>query len=107
MENNRTSCVCIFSFKKSFWKANRNNWRTRGQKFEALELLKLEENKKEIKSVEGLFAKYMRSNEIKKESNDIKKLEEIIKRKKSEYEINIYIYIYIYIYIFDFQHFEK
>ena len=39
----------------------------------------------------------MRSNEIKKESNDIKKLEEIIKRKKSEYEINIYIYIYIYI----------
>ena len=41
----------------------------------------------------------MRSNEIKKESNDIKKLEEIIKRKKSEYEINIYIYIYIYIYL--------
>ena len=39
---------------------------------EALEVLKTEENKEDRKSIEGLFPKDMRFNEIKKELNDIK-----------------------------------
>ena len=42
---------------------------------EALDVLKPHENKKGIKSVEGLFPKGMRINEIKNEINDTKKLE--------------------------------
>ena len=39
---------------------------------EALEVLKTEENKEDRKSIEGLFPKDIRFNEIKKELNDIK-----------------------------------
>ena len=39
---------------------------------EALEVLKTEETKEDRKSIEGLFPKDMRFNEIKKELNDIK-----------------------------------
>ena len=41
--------------------------------------MKPEENKEETKSVEGLFAKYMRTNEIKNKINDIKKWQSKIK----------------------------
>ena len=49
------------------------------KQLKALEVLKPEENKEEIKSVEGLFAKYMRTNEIKNKINDIKKWQSKIK----------------------------
>ena len=48
---------------------------------EALDVLKPHENKKGIKSVEGLFPKGMRINEIKNEINDTKKLEVRIREK--------------------------
>ena len=41
---------------------------------EALEVLKPEENKAEIKSVEGLFPKGMRTNEIENEIDETKKV---------------------------------
>ena len=43
---------------------------------EALEVLKPEENKEEIKSVERLFPKGMRTNETKNEIDEIKNLDE-------------------------------
>ena len=49
------------------------------KQLKALEVLKPEENKEETKSVEGLFAKYMRTNEIKNKINDIKKWQSKIK----------------------------
>ena len=54
-----------------------------GQKqVKALEVLKIEESKeKERKSVEGLFPKEIRANEIKNEIDKIKKWGETIKRK--------------------------
>ena len=48
---------------------------------EALDVLKPHENKKGIKSVEGLFPKGMRINEIKNEINGTKKLEVRIREK--------------------------
>ena len=67
-----------------------------GQKqVKALEVLKPEENKEEIKSVEGLFLKEMTTNEIKNEIDEIKKWEEILKGKDLKYEKNKYINIYI------------
>ena len=49
------------------------------KQLKALEVLKPEENKEEVKSVERLFAKYMRTNEIKNKINDIKKWQSKIK----------------------------
>ena len=67
-----------------------------GQKqVKALEVLKPEENKEEIKSVEGLFLKEMTTNEIKNEIDEIKKWEEILKGKDLKYEKNKYINIQI------------
>ena len=48
---------------------------------EALKALKLEKNKDDIKSIEGIFPKDIRTNEIKNEIYDIKKWEEKIKRE--------------------------
>ena len=62
------------------------------KQLKALEVLKPEENKEEVKSVEGLFAKYMRTNEIKNKINDIKKWQSKIKRKDLKYEAKNYIY---------------
>ena len=42
---------------------------------EALKALKPEENKEDIKSIEGIFPKYMRVNEIKNKIHEIKKME--------------------------------
>ena len=54
-----------------------------GQKqINTLEVLKPEENKEEIKSVEGLFPKGIGTNEIKKEIDEIKSWEEIIIKKR-------------------------
>ena len=70
-----------------------------GQKqVKALEVLKPEENTEDIKSIEELFPKEMRNNEIKNEIDGIKKWEEIIKRKDLKYETNTY--------RFDFQPFK-
>ena len=55
-------------------------------------VLKPEENKEEIKSVERLFPKVMRTNEIKNEINDIKIWESKIKDKYLKYETKNYIY---------------
>ena len=55
-------------------------------------VLKPEENKEEIKSVERLFPKVMRTNEIKNEINDIKIWETKIKEKYLKYETKNYIY---------------
>ena len=62
------------------------------KQLKALEVLKPEENKEETKSVEGLFAKYMRTNEIKNKINDIKKWQSKIKWKDLKYEAKNYIY---------------
>ena len=48
---------------------------------EALEVLKPEENKEDIKSVEGLFPKGMRTIEIKNEIEEIKKWGKKLKEK--------------------------
>ena len=42
---------------------------------ETLKPLKTEENKQGIKSIKGIFQKYMRANEIKNKIEEIKKLE--------------------------------
>ena len=55
-------------------------------------VLKPEENKEEIKSVERLFPKVMRTNEIKNEINDIKIWGSKIKEKYLKYETKNYIY---------------
>ena len=41
---------------------------------EALEVLKPEENKEDVKSAEGLFPKWIRTNEIKNEIDEFKKM---------------------------------
>ena len=84
---------CIFSFKKSFWKANKNNLRVRKKQVKALKpslkgVLKSEENKEEIKSVESLFPKGMWMNDTKNEIGEIKKWEEIIRRIDLVYKTN-------------------
>ena len=56
------------------------------KQIKALKALKPEENKEDIKSVEGIFSKGMRTNEIKNEIDEIKKWEEKIKRKDLKYE---------------------
>ena len=48
---------------------------------EALKALKQKGNKEDIKSVEGSFAKQMRTNENKNEKDEIKKWEETLKEK--------------------------
>ena len=42
------------------------------------------------KSIEGLFAKHMTTDEIKNEIDEIKKLEEKIKRKNLKYDTDKY-----------------
>ena len=64
---------------------------------EALKALKSEEDQ-ELESIEGIFPKNMRTNEIKNEIEDIKKWEEKINRKDLKYKTNKYLY--------DFQQFE-
>ena len=54
--------------------------------------MKTEENKKDIKSIQGLFPKAMRTNKIKNEINENKKWEDKIKQKDLKYETNKYIY---------------
>ena len=72
--------------------------KTTEKQVEALEVLKPEESKEEIKSVEGLFPKGMRTNEIKNEIDEIKKWEEKIRQKDFLYKANKYKY--------DFQQYE-
>ena len=43
------------------------------------QIIKQEENKEDVKSTEGIFPKYMRTNEFKNEIYEIKKWEEKIK----------------------------
>ena len=61
------------------------------KQLEALKALKPEENQ-ELKSIEGLYPKEIRSNGIKNEIDEIKKLEDKIKRKDLKNETNKYIY---------------
>ena len=69
------------------------NKRKQGKKqAEALEVLKSEKNKEDIKSVEGLFPDGMRTNKIKNEIDEIKKWEEKIRRKDLVYIANKYTY---------------
>ena len=55
---------------------------------EALKHLKPEGNKEDIKSIEGIFPKDMKTNEIKHEIYEIKKWEEKIKQKDLKYKKN-------------------
>ena len=64
----------------------------------ALNVLKPEENKEEIKSVKGIFPKEMRTNKIKNEMDEIKKWEEKVKTKDLTDKANKYKY--------DFQQYE-
>ena len=52
------------------------------QGMKQVEVLKLEENNENIKSVEGIFTKGMRTNEIKNEIDGIRKCEEKLKKKR-------------------------
>ena len=51
-----------------------------------LKALKEEENKEDIKPVEGIFPKEMRANKIRNEIDEIKKWKEKFKRKNLKYE---------------------
>ena len=57
---------------------------------ESLEVSIPDGNKEDTKSIEPLFPKDMRTDEIKNEINDIKKWENKIKRKDLKYETNRY-----------------
>ena len=48
------------------------------------QVLKSEENKQDVKSIDGVFPKEMRTNEINNEIDEIKKWEQNIKRNKYE-----------------------
>ena len=62
-----------------------------GKKYvEVLKVLKAEENKEGIKSVEGIFPKEIRTNEIKNEIDDFKKWGEKLKTKDLIYKANKY-----------------
>ena len=54
---------------------------------EASEVLRPKKNQ-ELETIEGIFPKKIRHNEIKNEIDEIKKWEEIIKRKDLKYETN-------------------
>ena len=69
----------MFSFRKAFEKTSKNSQRTWKKQVEASEVLKAEKDKEEIKSVEGLFPKVVRTNEIKNEIDEIKKWKEKIR----------------------------
>ena len=56
---------------------------------ETLKALKSEKNKQEIKSIEGIFSKDMRTNEIINKTDEIKQWEEKTKRKDWKQEIKI------------------
>ena len=66
---------------KAFEKQTKTTEEEGKKQDEALEVLKPEENKEEIKSIEGHFPKGIRTNEIKNETDEIKKWEEKIRRK--------------------------
>ena len=73
---------CAYSpLGKAFEKQTKTIWEQGKKQAEALDVLKPDENKKGIKSVEGLSPKGMRINEIKNEINDTKKLEVRIREK--------------------------
>ena len=56
------------------------------KEFESLKALKSEKNNQEYKSIEGIFPKDMRTNEIKYKIDEIRKLKEKFKRKDLKYE---------------------
>ena len=62
------------------------------QGMKQVEVLKLEENNENIKSVEGIFTKGMRTNEIKNEIDGIRKCEEKLKKKDLRHETKKDIY---------------
>ena len=59
---------------------------------EVLKALKAEDNKEYIKSIEGIFPKDMRTNEVKNYIYKIKKWEEKIKREDLKYKTKNYTY---------------
>ena len=66
---------------------------------EALKALKSEENIQDIKSIEGIFPKDMRTNETKNKTDETEKSEEKVKRKDLKYKTNKHTY--------DFQQYES
>ena len=76
-----------FSFGKAFDK----QIRTIEDQGEALKALKPEENQ-ELESIEGPFPKEMRNNEIKNETDKIKKWQEKVNRKDLTYKAGKYKY---------------
>ena len=70
---------------KAFEKQTKTTEEKGKKQDEALEVLKPEENKEEIKLIEGHFPKGIRTNEIKNETDEIKKWEEKIRRKDLVY----------------------
>ena len=82
----------MFSFRKTFEKTSKNSRRTWKKQAEASEVLKAEKDKEQIKSVEGLFPKVVRTNEIKNETDEIKKWKEKNRWKDLVYKTNKYKY---------------
>ena len=82
----------MFSFRKTFEKTSKNSRRTWKKQAEASVVLKAEKDKEQIKSVEGLFPKVVRTNEIKNETDEIKKWKEKNRWKDLVYKTNKYKY---------------
>ena len=62
----------------------------KGKKTWSFKTLKSYENTQEIKSIDGIFPKEMRTNEIKNKIYEIKKWKEKIKQKDLKYETKKY-----------------
>ena len=56
------------------------------KQFEALKVLKSDENKQHIKSLSGIFPKLVKTNKIKNEIDEIETWVEELKRKDLKYE---------------------
>ena len=64
--------VFIFSFRKSFWKTIKNNWRAKKKTSWSFKSFRYRKNQK-LNSIEGLFLKEMRNDETKNKICEIKK----------------------------------
>ena len=77
---------------KALEKQSKLNEGQRRKQVETLKVLKPEKSQQDLKSVEGLFLKEIRTNDIKNELDEITGWEEKIKRTNSKYEKSKHIY---------------
>ena len=81
--NNRTNKIYLFSFGKSFWKTNKNNWRSRIKTGWGFEYFKINNQLK----IEDMISKISLNNdEAKKELDKVKEIEKNVDREKLVYK---------------------